>query len=64
VDGRKRIEPSLLGPFTAVRRLVGRASRTGPGVSRWAPIRTALDFDFIWDGYDIPFELTRLIRVS
>ncbi|HEY5207611.1 MAG TPA: acyl-CoA reductase [Roseiarcus sp.] len=40
------------------------ASRVGPGVSRWAPIGTALDFDFIWDGYDIPFELTRLIRVS
>jgi Acyl-CoA reductase (LuxC) len=40
------------------------ASRIGPGVSRWAPIGTALDFDFIWDGYDIPFELTRLIRVS
>jgi hypothetical protein len=40
------------------------ASRTGPGVSRWAPVGTALDFDFIWDGYDIPFELTRLIRVS
>src|SRR5271154_3696006 len=40
------------------------ASRPGPGVSRWAPIGTALDFDFIWDGYDIPFELTRLVRVS
>lgn len=40
------------------------ATRTGPGVSRWAPIGTALDFDFIWDGYDIPFELTRLVRVS
>ena len=40
------------------------ASRAGPGVSRWAPIGTALDFDFIWDGYDIPFELTRLVRVS
>ena len=40
------------------------ASRTGPGVSRWAPVGTALDFDFIWDGYDIPFELTRLVRVS
>jgi hypothetical protein len=39
------------------------AIRTGPGVSRWAPIGTALDFDFIWDGYDIPFELTRLVRV-
>ena len=40
------------------------ASRAGPGVSRWAPVGTALDFDFIWDGYDIPFELTRLVRVS
>ena len=40
------------------------ASRIGPGVSRWAPIGTALDFDFIWDGYDIPFELTRLVRIS
>jgi Acyl-CoA reductase (LuxC) len=40
------------------------ASRVGPGVSRWAPIGTALDFDFLWDGYDIPFELTRLVRVS
>jgi hypothetical protein len=40
------------------------ASRAGPGVSRWAPIGTALDFDFIWDGYDIPFELTRLVRIS
>jgi hypothetical protein len=40
------------------------ASRTGPGVSRWAPIGTALDFDFIWDGYDIPVELTRLVRIS
>ena len=40
------------------------ASRAGPGVSRWAPFGTALDFDFLWDGYDIPFELTRLVRVS
>ncbi len=40
------------------------AAHVGPGVSRWAPIGTALDFDFIWDGYDIPFELTRLVRVS
>jgi hypothetical protein len=40
------------------------ASHVGPGVSRWAPIGTALDFDFIWDGYDIPFELTRLVRIS
>jgi hypothetical protein len=40
------------------------AIRTRPGASRWAPIGMALDFDFIWDGYDIPFELTRLVRVS
>ena len=40
------------------------ASHIGPGVSRWAPIGTALDFDFLWGGYDIPFELTRLVRVS
>ncbi len=40
------------------------ASRVAHGVSRWAPIGTALDFDFIWDGYDIPFELTRLVRIS
>jgi len=40
------------------------ASHIGPGVSRWAPMGTALDFDFLWDGYDIPFELARLVRIS
>jgi hypothetical protein len=34
------------------------------GVSRLAPAGAALDFDSIWDGYDIPFELTRLVRVG
>ena len=34
------------------------------GVSRFAPVGSALDFDFVWDGYDIPFELTRLVRVA
>ena len=34
------------------------------GVSRLAPAGAALDFDSIWDGYDIPFELTRLVRLS
>jgi hypothetical protein len=34
------------------------------GVSRLAPAGAALDFDSIWDGYDLPFELTRLVRVS
>ncbi|WPE19140.1 acyl-CoA reductase [Shinella zoogloeoides] len=40
------------------------ASHIGQGVSRWCPAGTALDFDFIWDGYDIPFELSRFVRVS
>ena len=34
------------------------------GISRFAPVGSALDFDFVWDGYDIPFELTRLVRVG
>ena len=34
------------------------------GISRFAPVGSALDFDFVWDGYDIPFELTRLVRVT
>ncbi len=33
-------------------------------VSRFAPVGTALDFDFVWDGYDLPFELCRLVRVN
>ncbi|WP_188580033.1 acyl-CoA reductase [Azorhizobium oxalatiphilum] len=33
------------------------------GVSRWAPVGAALDFDHVWDGYDILFELTRSCRV-
>ena len=36
----------------------------GSGVSRLAPVGSALDFDFVWDGYDIPFELTRLVRIA
>lgn len=35
----------------------------GFGVTRWTAVGSALDFDFIWDGYDIPFELTRLVRL-
>lgn len=34
------------------------------GVSRLTPSGTALDFDLVWDGYDLPFELTRLVKVS
>ena len=50
--------------FTPVE--ISEAARTiqGEGVSRWAPVGSALDFDFVWDGYDIPFELTRLVRVT
>ncbi|WP_051357273.1 acyl-CoA reductase [Azorhizobium doebereinerae] len=36
----------------------------GPGVSRWAPVGAALDFDHVWDGYDILFELTRSCRLT
>lgn len=34
------------------------------GVSRWTPVGSALDFDSIWDGYDLPSEMTSLIRVN
>jgi hypothetical protein len=34
------------------------------GVSRLVAAGKALDFDSVWDGYDLPFELTRLVRVS
>jgi len=36
----------------------------GSGVSRWVPVGAALDFDSIWDGYDLPFEFTRLVRTQ
>lgn len=34
------------------------------GLSRLAPIGQALDFDAIWDGYDLVSELSQLTRVS
>jgi hypothetical protein len=40
---------------------VARASANS-GVSRWVTVGSALDFDYIWDGYDLPFELTSLVR--
>ena len=39
-------------------------SGAAPGGMRWTPVGTALNFDFVWDGYDLPFELTRLVRVA
>lgn len=36
----------------------------GPGVTRWTPVGSALEFDSVWDGYDILLETTRLCRVS
>lgn len=36
----------------------------GPGVARWAPVGSALEFDAIWDGYDILRETTRFCRVG
>jgi hypothetical protein len=37
--------------------------RADPGLTRIVPVGQALDFDFVWDGYDLPRELTRLVRV-
>jgi hypothetical protein len=39
------------------------ARRVATGITRVVPVGQALDFDFIWDGYDLPRELTRLVRV-
>lgn len=36
----------------------------GAGLSRIVPVGAALDFDFVWDGYDLLNELTRLVRVA
>jgi hypothetical protein len=33
------------------------------GVTRIVPMGQALDFDAVWDGYDLFSELTRLLRV-
>lgn len=38
-------------------------SRVEAGLTRIVPVGQALDFDFVWDGYDLPRELTRLVRV-
>ncbi len=40
------------------------AANTTLGVARWTPIGSALDFDPVWDGYDLLSELTRFIRVT
>jgi TPP-dependent 2-oxoacid decarboxylase len=32
-------------------------------VARIVPVGEALDFDAIWDGYDLTAELTRLLRI-
>jgi hypothetical protein len=34
------------------------------GISRIVPIGQALNFDAIWDGYDLLRELTRTVRLS
>jgi hypothetical protein len=43
--------------------LVAFAARPQPGLTRLVPFGQALDFSFVWDSYDIPRELTRLIQV-
>lgn len=49
-------------PADAIRDVA--ASNTALGVSRWTAVGSALDFDAVWDGYDLLFELTRLVRVT
>jgi hypothetical protein len=34
------------------------------GISRIVPIAQALNFDAVWDGYDLLRELTRTVRLS
>jgi hypothetical protein len=34
------------------------------GLSRIVPVGQALDFDVVWDGYDLLRELTRLVRIT
>lgn len=50
--------------FTEAEVAEGAASLGPFGVSRWAGVGSALDFDAVWDGYDVPSELMRLVRLS
>ncbi len=34
------------------------------GLTRVVPVGEALNFDTVWDGYDLPRELTRVIRIA
>ncbi|MDR3515079.1 MAG: acyl-CoA reductase [Azospirillaceae bacterium] len=36
---------------------------TGQGLSRIVPVGEALDFSAVWDGYDLPGELSRLVTI-
>jgi hypothetical protein len=33
------------------------------GVDRFVPVGSALDFDFIWDGFDLPGQMLRYVRI-
>lgn len=49
--------------FTRDQMFAFAGGRADPGLTRIVPVGQALDFDFVWDGYDLPRELTRLVRV-
>ena len=34
------------------------------GIDRVVPIGKTMDFDFIWDGYDLISQLTRIIKMG
>jgi hypothetical protein len=36
----------------------------GRGIDRWVPVGHALDFNAIWDGYDLPQEFIKRVSVS
>jgi hypothetical protein len=50
------VEPKKIADFVMNSRL--------QGVDRIVPIGTGLDFDFIWDGYDLPRSLSRSIKIN
>ena len=71
VDGLEAMQPALrehhqtLTYFGFERQAMAdfAAARVAAGLTRIVPVGQALDFDFVWDGYDLPRELTRLVRV-
>jgi hypothetical protein len=50
--------------FTTAEMTTFAKSSIQAGLSRIVPVGRALDFDVIWDGYDLTRELTRTIRIA